>query len=322
MDFELDADQVALKDAVRKQLAGQFPIDVVRALEESGGVDRTRWRLLADSGVFNLRCAESDGGAGLRTAEAVLVFEELGRALVPGPLVASHLAAGLIDGAASGQTVVGFLDAGPAGSPGVVAYLDRIDVLVVRGPAGLSAVDAHEVRGQPLTRPLDPLTPLHQVSALPDGAPLGETDAAARWWRDGAVLAAALQLGLASAATDSAVAYAKERVQFDKPIGAFQAVKHLLADMLVRTEMARAAVYAAGVTIDDPAVGDPDRAAAVAKVMAGEAALANGKAAVQVHGGMGFTWEVDAHLYLKRAWVLDTDYGSVDDHSESLAEVI
>jgi alkylation response protein AidB-like acyl-CoA dehydrogenase len=322
VDFELDADQVALKDAVRKQLGGQFPIDVVRALEQYGGVDRARWRQLADAGVFNLRRPEGDGGVGLGTAEAVLVFEELGRALVPGPLVASHLAAGLIDGADSGETVVGFLDPGPPGQTDVVAYLERIDVLVVRGPTGLRTVDPREVQGGALTRPLDPLTPLHHVTAVPEGTALGGADTSARWCRDGAVLTAALQLGLASAATDAAVAYAKERVQFDKPIGSFQAVKHLLADMLVRTEMARAAVYAAGVTVDDPAVGDPDRAAAVAKVMAGEAALANGKAAIQVHGGMGFTWEVDAHLYLKRAWVLDTEYGSVDDHSESLAGAI
>jgi alkylation response protein AidB-like acyl-CoA dehydrogenase len=116
-----------------------------------------------------------------------------------------------------------------------------------------------------------------------------------------------------------AVAFAKQRVQFDRPIGTFQAIKHLLADMLVRTEMARAATYAAGVTLDDPVVGDPRRAAASAKLMAGEAAIANGHTCIQVHGGMGFTWEVDAHLYLKRAWVLDTVFGSVDDQAEAMA---
>ncbi len=93
----------------------------------------------------------------------------------------------------------------------------------------------------------------------------------------------------------------------------------MLADMLVRTEVARAAVYAAGVTLDDPSVGDAGRAVAAAKITAGEAAVKNGKAAIQVHGGMGFTWEVDAHLYLKRAWVLDTAFGTPDAHSEYLA---
>ena len=87
----------------------------------------------------------------------------------------------------------------------------------------------------------------------------------------------------------------------------------------MRAEVARAAVYAAGVTLDDPSVGDVRRAAAAAKITAGDAAVRNGKAAIQVHGGMGFTWEVDAHLYLKRAWVLDTTFGTPDDHSEFLA---
>ncbi|MER3452643.1 MAG: acyl-CoA dehydrogenase, partial [Acidimicrobiia bacterium] len=115
---------------------------------------------------------------------------------------------------------------------------------------------------------------------------------------------------------DMAVAYAKERVQFGRPIGSFQAVKHACADMLVRVEVARSAVYAAGVTCDTPDVGDPRRAVASAKTAAGEAAIENGKAAIQVHGGMGFTWDVDAHLYLKRAWLLDTHFGSTGENAE------
>jgi alkylation response protein AidB-like acyl-CoA dehydrogenase len=138
----------------------------------------------------------------------------------------------------------------------------------------------------------------------------------------GTALAAALLLGIAEATTDIGVAYAKQRVQFDRPIGTFQAIKHLLADMLVRTELARAAAYAAGVTLDDPAVGDPRRAAVTAKLMAGEAALKNGHACIQVHGGMGFTWEVDAHLYLKRAWLLDTVFGSVGDQARAMAQFL
>jgi alkylation response protein AidB-like acyl-CoA dehydrogenase len=138
----------------------------------------------------------------------------------------------------------------------------------------------------------------------------------------GAILAAALMVGSAQAVTDLAVAYAKERDQFGRPIGSFQAVKHILADMAVRASVAQAAVYAAGVTFDDPSVGDPVRAASAAKVTAGHAAVTNGRGAIQVHGGMGFTWEVDAHLHLKRSWVLDTQFGSVDHHAELLAELL
>ncbi|MDZ4828546.1 MAG: acyl-CoA dehydrogenase family protein, partial [Actinomycetota bacterium] len=137
--------------------------------------------------------------------------------------------------------------------------------------------------------------------------------------RAGAVLTAAFQLGLADRCTEMSVAYAQEREQFDRPIGSFQAVKHILADMLTRTEVARAAVYAAGAHLDVPDFGNVDRSIAGAKVVAGEAAIANGKAATQVHGGMGFTWEVDVHLYLKRAWVLDTHFGSADASADAVS---
>ena len=141
--------------------------------------------------------------------------------------------------------------------------------------------------------------------------------------RAGAVLTAALQLGLADRCTELAVAYAKERVQFDRPIGGFQAIKHLCADMLVRTEVARAAVYAAGAHLDaGPDLDGLDRAVSGAKALAGETAVVNGKAVMQVFGGMGFTWEVDVHLYLKRAWVLDTHFGSGDAHCDVVAAAV
>ena len=201
-----------------------------------------------------------------------------------------------------------------------VAHLDALDILVAIDDAGLWAIEPSTLDAQAIADPLDPLTPVHRVDALPHGAQLAGAEEAARWRRTGAALVAAQMLGFAVATTDLAVAYAKERHQFDRPIGSFQAVKHLLADMLVRAEVARAAVYAAGVTLDDPVVGDMTRAVATAKLMAGDAARQNGKACVQVHGGMGFTWEVDAHLYLKRAWVLDAAFGSVDDHALAIAD--
>jgi alkylation response protein AidB-like acyl-CoA dehydrogenase len=135
----------------------------------------------------------------------------------------------------------------------------------------------------------------------------------------GAVLTSAVQLGLAEGALELATAYAKERQQFGKVIGSFQAIKHLCADMVARVEVCRAAVYMAGVCLDDPEVGDPARAASVARVLANAASSDNGRDCVQVHGGMGYTWEVDAHLFVKRAWVLATAYGSSDEHADRLA---
>jgi alkylation response protein AidB-like acyl-CoA dehydrogenase len=312
VDFELTADQEALQDGVRKLCEGRFPVARVRALEEQGGVDRGLWRALRDAGVFALCVPEADGGVGLGHADAALVFEELGRALVPGPLVGTHLAAGVVE-----DEVVGTVERSRRAQ--TIEHLEALDVLVVIDDEGLWSIEPSSLDAQVVDDPLDPLTPLHRVDAFPRGTPLAGVEEAARWKLIAAARVAAQQLGIAVATTDLAVAYAKERQQFDRPIGSFQAVKHLLADMLVRAEVARAAVYAAGVTLDDEEIGDVRRAVATAKLMAGEAAVKNGKSCVQVHGGMGFTWEVDAHLYLKRAWMLDTVFGSVDDHALALA---
>jgi alkylation response protein AidB-like acyl-CoA dehydrogenase len=207
--------------------------------------------------------------------------------------------------------------------PAWVEYLDTLDDVVVLCGLDARSVPAGALRGESSSWPLDPLTPVTKVMSLPAGDTINVDGAEIR--RAGATLTAALQLGLADRCTELAVAYAKERVQFDRPIGAFQAIKHLCADMLVRTEVARAAVYAAGAHLDDmdlASYADLDRGISGAKVMAGEAAIANGKAATQVFGGMGFTWEVDVHLYLKRAWVLDTHFGSGDIHCDAVAAAL
>jgi alkylation response protein AidB-like acyl-CoA dehydrogenase len=321
MDFELSDDQEDLKDGVRKLCEGRFPMTQVRgSISSPGAVNRSAWRELADAGVFSLCVPEEEGGVGLGLADAVLVFEELGRALVTGPLLATHLAAPLVPGAASGERVVGLIDARQEVL--MVEHLDALDDLIVINDDGIGLLDPETLDARAIPEPLDPLTPVHQLRNLPEVPAewrLGGPEVVVAVVDRGTALAAALLLGIAEATTDIAVAYAKQRVQFDRPIGTFQAIKHLLADMLVRTELARAAVYAAGVTLDDPAVGDPRRAAITAKLMAGDAAMKNGHACIQVHGGMGFTWEVDAHLYLKRAWLLDTVFGSVDDQARAMA---
>jgi alkylation response protein AidB-like acyl-CoA dehydrogenase len=318
MDFELSPDQQDLKDAVRTLCSGRFPMSQVRAIEDSHLVDRAGWKALADTGIFSLRLPESQGGVGLGVADAVVVFEELGRALVTGPILATHLTAGLLEG--SGDRIVGLIDRRDRVL--LVDYLDSLDELVVLDDDGLWAVDPKALDAKAVERPLDPLTPLHQVRTLPQGVQVAGPQEAARCSLEGTVLAAALLVGIAGATMESANEYAKQRVQFDKLIGSFQAVKHLIADMLVRSEVARAAVYAAGVTLDDPVVGNPTRAASTAKLTAGEAALSNSKTCIQVLGGMGFTWEVDAHRYLKRAWLLDTVFGSTEDHAEILASLL
>ncbi|MDF3147236.1 acyl-CoA dehydrogenase family protein, partial [Streptomyces sp. T21Q-yed] len=149
-------------------------------------------------------------------------------------------------------------------------------------------------------RSVDPLTPLHRVPVARGVDPVA------------VLLTAAEQLGSATRACELAVQHARAREQFGQPIGGFQAVKHLCADMLVRTETARAAVYAAAVTAD---AADID----TARLLADEAAVRGARDCLQVHGGMGFTWEFEVHLHLKRAWVRTHRAGDATESEESLA---
>jgi hypothetical protein len=231
---------------------------------------------------------------------------------VPGPLVGTFLAAG----APAGPVTV--LE--PDRRPLLVCHLERASrLLVLDDPTPYLCVPAS---GTPLADPLDPLTPLHELSGVPTES-AGSLDATtARLRAEGAVLTAALQVGLAARMTELAVDYAKQREQFGKVIGSFQAVKHLCADMFVRAELARASLHSAAVMLDDPEVGDAPRAVAGAKQLADDAATTNGRACVQVHGGMGFTWEVPVHFFVKRAWLHATEFGTADEHAEDLAELL
>ncbi|MCY3911365.1 MAG: acyl-CoA/acyl-ACP dehydrogenase [bacterium] len=311
MDFELSDDQVALCDGIRDLCQGRFDTDTVRGLADCGGVDRRLWGELADTGVFSLVVPEDEGGVGLGWAEAGLVFEQLGRALVPGPLVGTLLAAGVVDDA-----VVGLIER-PIG-PALVEYPDVIDALLVIDSNGVWRVDAAELSFS-AAHSVDPLTPVGRAAEVPQGEAV---DDCYDWANRAVFLSSALQVGLATGARELAVAYAQERQQFGKPIGQFQAVKHKCADMYSREEVARAALYFAGCVLDYPDLGDAPRAVSGARILAAEAADHNGKDCVQVHGGMGFTWEINAHLYLKRAWALTPCFGSLDDHAERIAAMV
>ncbi|MEV5948212.1 acyl-CoA dehydrogenase family protein [Streptomyces sp. NPDC051993] len=285
MDFQPTKDQQALRAGMRDLLAARFDRQALRAAVERPGLDRALWHALGDAGFFALRLPESAGGVGLGLAEAVLVFEEAGRALLTGPLVATHLAAGSVAGAASGESVVTRVD-GP-----LVAWLEEADH--VQGDAS----------GARAMRSVDPLTPLHRTQGTRTPEP------------EAVLLAAAEQLGSAARCTELAVQHVKQREQFGRPIGTFQAVKHLCADMLVRTEVARAAVYAAAVTEDPYEI-------AGAKLLADQAAVRGARDCLQVHGGMGFTWEADVHLHLKRAWVRAEQWQTADEGAEVLASAL
>ncbi|MFJ3880490.1 acyl-CoA dehydrogenase family protein [Streptomyces sp. NPDC090077] len=292
MDFRLTQDQQDVRAGVRALLAGRYGREALRSAVDRGtSVDRALWRELGDAGFFSLRLPESAGGAGLGLPEAVLVFEEAGRVLLPGPLVATHLAAGAVPGAAEGAVVVTAFDLeGP-----LVAHLGEADAVL-----GMPELPA----GEPV-RSADPLTPLWRARGR---TPEGFRDA-------GALLTAALQVGSALRTVELAVRYAGEREQFGQPIGGFQAVKHLCSGMLVRAEVARTAVYAAAVTEDRAEI-------AAAKLLADEAAVRGARDCLQVYGGMGFTWEADVHLHLKRAWVRAEQWRTAREAEELLAEAL
>ena len=321
MDFQLSEDQTALRDGIRSFCEGRIGLDQLRELEQKDGLDRDLWGELAEMGVFGLRLPESEGGVGLGSADAVLVFAELGRCLAPGPILWTHLAAGLVDGAAGGSTVVGGLDQPGRRGPVLVEHLADLDELLVLRDDGIHRIDPASVKGSPVATPLDPFTPVTEVEALPDGVRIADAAAAARMRIEGAVLASALLFGIAECTQELATDYAKKREQFGRPIGGFQAIKHMLADMFVRQEVTRAIVYAAGATLDDPEVGSVERAAAAAKLVAGENAMKNARTCIQVYGGMGYTWEIPAHYYLKRTWVLENVFGTVDAHAERMADL-
>ena len=326
MDLELSTDQVALRDELRRFLTDRVDHDARRAAaDHPGGVDRALWRELAGLGVFGIHTPEAHGGVGLGLADATIVFEELGRVAMPGPTIATCVAAGLVDGAADGTTVVGVVDA--TDGPAVVEHLEALDVLLVLQRDRIQRMDPPA--GTSLSRPLDPLTPVSVVESLPTGHVLPDAQEAARLGRDGQLLTAAFQIGLAQAAVEMGTDYAGQRQQFGKIIGSFQAVKHLMADAAVVTDVARAGVHAAAVAIDEAGEGADDAGAAgrtmsvaAARAVASAAAQRATEACIQVHGGMGFTWELDAHLLLKRSLALDTTFGSAAASLDAVAATL
>ncbi|MFH8403389.1 acyl-CoA dehydrogenase family protein [Streptomyces sp. NPDC018019] len=337
MDLRPTADQRALRASARDLLARRFGRDRLREAVESPALDRALWRELGAAGFFALRLPETDGGVGLGLPDAVLVFEEAGRALLPGPLVAGHLLAGVVPGAATGERVVGLCDVGADGAGMWEHPGDCDELILVEGEGGGLGADASgcasgaaygnasgaaygnaywSASDWPVLehlRSIDPLTPLARVVSYPRRAPRALD--VPRLRREAALLTAALQLGSAARTVEMAVEHAGRREQFGVRIGSFQAVKHLCAEMLIRVEIARSAVYAASLTGQSlPVIG--------AKLLADEAAVRNARDCLQVHGGMGFTWEADVHLHLKRAWLRIEQWQSGAKAEEALAEAL
>ena len=320
MDFRLDDDQLALQELIARFCTDRYPIDGFSQRPTTETLDRAAWHDLAELGVLSLLVSDVDGGLGLGVVEAAVVFEQLGKHLVPGPWDWSSAVAGLVDGVSEGRTVVGGVQ-----DHGGLAHLEHphdLDALVAVRPDGIYLIESSELGPITDRDALDPFHPVGTVEHLPAGRRLGGPDEAAAATDLVTVLSAATLLGIAQSALDVAVGYSLERHQFGVPIASFQALKHIMADMYVRVGLARSSTYAAAAVLDDPVVGDRGRSVSAAKLLAGEAALANARAAVQVLGGMGFTWDMPPNFLLKRAWALEHRCGTGAEHAERLAAAV
>lgn len=340
MQFALTPEQQLVADTARRALAG-FAATRRETMAGPDGFDRAQWRtIVRDLGFGALAVEERLGGAGLGSVELALVMIELGRTLHASPFLPSiatalpllRAAAGadeLVGRVATGEAIAAPLilaeDAVAAGRPlraeGLVPFGHVADLFVVVAGERIAIVPA-DAPGVSVARrvTMDLTRPLALVSLdLP--APVVAAGAAPRALDLARVALAAECVGGADAALDMTVDYAKQRIQFGRPIGSFQAIKHRLADMMIEVEAARTAVYyaAAAADEDDPAFAE---AAAIAHATAIEAFQMCAGHAIQLHGGIGFTWEHDAHLYFKRARGAATLLGTPGESRERLAGLI
>jgi alkylation response protein AidB-like acyl-CoA dehydrogenase len=275
------------------------------------------WKEIAGLGWFGLALAEKDGGAGGSLIEEMLVARELGRCVASPALTAAMLAAHvaavagngtLLEGILGGELRVGLANALPgANDPEPRVHLldaDGANLVLYWNETGMGLRDRSAFTSTAVVDSLDEAVHLERAMAA-DGAPTSAWVSAQRCPlpQRAALLICAQLVGVAEAAKDDAVAYAKVREQFGQPIGAFQALKHECAEMAVQCEAAYAQTFFAGLA-EDSALADAAFQCAAAMLLATEAALDNARANIQIHGGMGFTSECQAHRYLKRAHLL------------------
>jgi alkylation response protein AidB-like acyl-CoA dehydrogenase len=328
MRFDLSDEQRAVRDAIDELCAARWDRDAMRRHLDGGDDSSGLWRDLTASGWTGASIADAYGGQGLGTVELALVSESFGRALAPAWFFGNAAAALLVEHAGSDeqkrQWLPGFASGESRGAIGALhpdgtAYAYDVDgaaaiVLVGDGRAAIAStgdIKAESVEGVDLTRRLSRLS-------VSESDELGG-DVASAVDRIEVALSAEL-VGVASRAMDLAADYARTRHQFGRPVGAYQAVSHRCADMLIDVESARSATLCAAWTADH----DPDAlpfAASVAKVAAAQGAWRVTASALQVHGGIGFTWEHDCHLLLRRAAASGRLFGSVDFHLDRVFQL-
>jgi alkylation response protein AidB-like acyl-CoA dehydrogenase len=330
MDFGLTDDQRDIQRTARDLLAERARPERVREHAESGRMDTELWQELSELGWPGIAISESYGGGGLGAIELSILCEELGRSLAPVPFLASAMAAAVIEhggspeqcerwlpGLASGETI-GALGAATDGTADfVVGGADGQVLVLVEDDGSAVVIAAEDADVSPLAS-IDPTRSAARVSAggageaLPDGCVgLGR-----------ALVAVSSELvGVCERALEMTVAYVKERKQFGVPVGAYQAVSHRCAQMLLETEKARSlAAFAAWTADSDPEA--LSEAAAMAKAAASDAGREVTASAIQAHGGIGFTWEADVHWLYKRAQIDATLLGGAGPHRARIVGIL
>jgi alkylation response protein AidB-like acyl-CoA dehydrogenase len=329
MNFDFTDDQQAIKRTAKDLLAQRFKPDVVRELAEAGRYEDSHFAELAELGWAGIFIGEEHGGQGLGTVELAILMEELGYSLAPVPFF-SNAAAGLVlehagsdeqasrwlGGIASGEArgAAGLTSDGEAA---LVADADSAAVIVLCEHGGGTVYEASACEIEPVET-IDATRRYARVRPSGDGEPLS-SDPAPALDRIATALAAELT-GICQRTMEMSVSYARDRKQFDRPIGAYQAVSHRCADMLRETESVRSTtLWAAWAAEAEPET--LPLAAAMAKAGASDAGWNVTASALQVHGGIGFTWEHDLHFFLKRVKVDGALFGSAREHRERVAEL-
>jgi alkylation response protein AidB-like acyl-CoA dehydrogenase len=336
MQFGLNESQQILKKNARKFFATECPMaEVRRMMDTATAYDSGLWTKIAEQGFLGIIFSEDYGGLGLGKVELSLLMEEMGRALVPGPYFSTIAAAAVIEGCGTDQQKNEFLAPichgqaraalalidGVKGEKLFVADAEVADFIVIAGNNRVHAVrsGAPGLRIEPM-HGMDLTRKIYAVH-FEDAEALGHPDGLERALDVATMALSAELVGGMQRILDLGVEYAKTRKQFGKPIGQFQAVQHPLADSYLETESARSAAYYAAWTLDD---NSPDASVAVsiAKMYASDAARNVGNRGIQVQGGMGFTWENDAHLYYRRFKASETSLGDATFHRERIARLV
>jgi alkylation response protein AidB-like acyl-CoA dehydrogenase len=321
MEFALSEEQQELAATVRSLLSKRADSAAVRAaMVSETGYDESLWQTLCEQiGVAALAIPEDHDGAGFSLLESFIVLEEVGRSLAPSPLLASLVTSEALLAGADDEARSRLLPRIAAGEvaafvvPGEPAlFADQASVLVAVVDGTLVELDPSS--SDPVWLPsMDQTSRLGSLDAT-GGTPIGDGGAASeRAALVGAAGVAALTAGLAARALDMTVAYSKERVQFGRPIGSFQALKHRMADLLVLVEMSRSASWAASYAVSTHA-SNAARLAHVAKSYCSDALNKIAAETVQLHGGIAITWEHDAQLVFKRAHALSQLFGQPHQH--------